>query len=88
LLEQSPATPQHLKQILCELLQDEMQRERMQGALAQWHNPQAAERIAGAMLEALAREGNSNAKASAKPGGVSSSEPGTLARGSAFISRA
>ena len=88
LLEQSTATPQQLKPILCELMQDEMKRQRMQAALAAWHYPQAAEQIAGAMLEAIARAGSSQAKAAVRPGAAGSSETSTLARGSASLSRA
>lgn len=87
LVEQHAATPQQLSQLLRELMQDEMQRERVQAALAQWHWPQAAEQIAGAMLEAISRQGNSQTKAG-KSEAADSSENSTLARASAGLSRA
>jgi UDP-N-acetylglucosamine--N-acetylmuramyl-(pentapeptide) pyrophosphoryl-undecaprenol N-acetylglucosamine transferase len=87
LVEQHAATPQQLSQALCELMQDETQRERMQIALAQWHCPQAAEQIAGAMLAAIARQGNSQTRAD-KSTAADSSKNTTLARGSAGLSGA
>ena len=88
LLEQRGATPQQLKQVLCELMQDEAQRQRMQGGLDRWHYPKAAEQIAGAILEAILRERDANTKTAGKSQGAGSSETGTLARGSAGLSRA
>jgi UDP-N-acetylglucosamine--N-acetylmuramyl-(pentapeptide) pyrophosphoryl-undecaprenol N-acetylglucosamine transferase len=86
LLEQRAATPQPLKQILCELMQDEAQRQSMQAALGRWHYPHAAEQIAGAMLEAILRQRNGNAKTAGKSAAASSSQTSTLARGSAGLS--
>jgi len=88
LAEQHAATPQQLSQLLCGMMQDQMQRERMQAALAQWHCPQAAEQIAGAMLEAISRQGNSSQTKAGKSKAADSSENSTLARGSAGLSRA
>jgi UDP-N-acetylglucosamine--N-acetylmuramyl-(pentapeptide) pyrophosphoryl-undecaprenol N-acetylglucosamine transferase len=55
LLEQKAATPGLVAEILCELVEDEVARAGMQNALAQWHEPRAAERIAEAILQAVAR---------------------------------
>ena len=54
LLEQKAATPALVAEILCELVEDEVARAEMQNALAQWHEPRAAERIAEAILQAVA----------------------------------
>jgi UDP-N-acetylglucosamine--N-acetylmuramyl-(pentapeptide) pyrophosphoryl-undecaprenol N-acetylglucosamine transferase len=86
LVEQHAATPQQLSHSLCGLMQDETQRERMQAALAQWHHPQAAEQIAGAMLEAISRQRNNSQTRAGKS--TDSAEKSTLARGSADLSRA
>ena len=50
LLEQRTATPELLVQLLLELLEKPPVHERMQNALARWHEPRAAELIAEAML--------------------------------------
>jgi UDP-N-acetylglucosamine--N-acetylmuramyl-(pentapeptide) pyrophosphoryl-undecaprenol N-acetylglucosamine transferase len=50
LLEQKNAAPEMVAAILSELVEDQAQRSRMQTALAQWHAPQAAERIADGIL--------------------------------------
>lgn len=53
LLEQKNATPETLAHLLRDLLEKPVVREKMQTSLAQWHVPQAAERIADAMLRAM-----------------------------------
>ena len=53
LLEQQAATPEALALLLSRLVQDPCAREDMQNALARWHTPQAAERIASSMLETM-----------------------------------
>lgn len=88
LVEQHAATPQKLSPLLCGLMQDETHRGRMQAALAQWHCPQAADQIAGAMLEAIFRQGNSSQTNAGKSRPADSSEDSTLARGAAGLSRA
>ena len=52
LLEQKTATPEALLRLMTELVQDGTAREQMQGALAKWDKPQAAEEIAEAILVA------------------------------------
>lgn len=54
LLEQTTATPEKLAQLLLPLLRDDYTRARMQKALAHWHAPEAAQRIARTILESLA----------------------------------
>lgn len=51
LLEQKSATPETLAQLLCDLFEKPTVREKAQRALAHWHAPEAAKRIAGAILE-------------------------------------
>ena len=53
LLEQKSATSEALANVLWDLIEKPAVREKMQSALAQWHAPDAAERIADAMLEAV-----------------------------------
>jgi UDP-N-acetylglucosamine--N-acetylmuramyl-(pentapeptide) pyrophosphoryl-undecaprenol N-acetylglucosamine transferase len=53
LLEQKIATPGTLTEVLWDLIEKPAVREKMQSALAQWHSPCAAERIAVAMLRAV-----------------------------------
>ena len=53
LLEQKHATPETLAHLLGDLLEKPVVREQVQNSLAQWHTPQAAERIAEAMLHAI-----------------------------------
>ncbi|HVM49919.1 MAG TPA: undecaprenyldiphospho-muramoylpentapeptide beta-N-acetylglucosaminyltransferase [Candidatus Acidoferrum sp.] len=49
LLEQKSATGELLADLLWDLIEKPSVREHMQAALAQWHNPEAAERIAQAL---------------------------------------
>jgi UDP-N-acetylglucosamine--N-acetylmuramyl-(pentapeptide) pyrophosphoryl-undecaprenol N-acetylglucosamine transferase len=53
LLEQKNATPEMLSDVLWDLIEKPTVRDRMQSALAQWHTPHAAERIAEVMLAAI-----------------------------------
>jgi len=55
LLEQKNSTPAKVAAILSELVEDETARSNMQAALAQWHAPDAAGRIAEIMLAAITR---------------------------------
>jgi UDP-N-acetylglucosamine--N-acetylmuramyl-(pentapeptide) pyrophosphoryl-undecaprenol N-acetylglucosamine transferase len=55
LLEQKHATPGRLMAWLRKLVDDETARGAMRTALAQWHTPQAAERIAEIMLATITR---------------------------------
>ena len=52
-LEQQQANPEALAHLLTPLIEDQSTRTKMQAALAQWHNPDAAERIASRMLAAI-----------------------------------
>jgi UDP-N-acetylglucosamine--N-acetylmuramyl-(pentapeptide) pyrophosphoryl-undecaprenol N-acetylglucosamine transferase len=54
LLEQKNSTPEKAAAILVELVESEALRSTMQSALAQWHAPKAAERIAENILNAIA----------------------------------
>ena len=53
LLEQKTATPETLAQLLWDLIEKPAVRDTMRSALAQWHAPKAAERIADEMLESV-----------------------------------
>lgn len=53
LLEQAGATPEALGGLLADLMQQAAAREQMMGALAGWHAPKAADRIAEAILASL-----------------------------------
>lgn len=53
MLEQCGATPEALAPMLQRLVQDGAARSQVQQALAQWHAPDAAERIASSMLEMM-----------------------------------
>ena len=53
LLEQNSATPEQIVRLLGELVENSVARERMQTALAAWHTPKAAERIAEIILTAV-----------------------------------
>jgi UDP-N-acetylglucosamine--N-acetylmuramyl-(pentapeptide) pyrophosphoryl-undecaprenol N-acetylglucosamine transferase len=61
LLEQKNATPVKVAGLLCELVEDSRTRAKMQAALAQWHAPAAAERIAEIILAAIAQQQAANA---------------------------
>ena len=72
LLEQKSATPETLAHLLWDLIEKPNVREDMQSALAQWHAPQAAERIADVMLDAMGVEartpGGADLPSAASPG--------------------
>jgi len=55
LLEQKNSTPEKLAELVLELATNNTAREKMQSALAKWHAPQAAERIAETMLQLIAQ---------------------------------
>ncbi len=58
LLEQKSATPETLANLLWDLFEKPAVREKMQQALAQFHAPEAAARIADAMLESVGVKAN------------------------------
>jgi UDP-N-acetylglucosamine--N-acetylmuramyl-(pentapeptide) pyrophosphoryl-undecaprenol N-acetylglucosamine transferase len=63
LLEQGNASPVEVADVLNELVENETVRSKMQSALAQWHAPKAAEKIAAIILETIAHpEKNAQAK--------------------------
>jgi UDP-N-acetylglucosamine--N-acetylmuramyl-(pentapeptide) pyrophosphoryl-undecaprenol N-acetylglucosamine transferase len=74
LLEQAGASPEGLCQVLADLVQNGSIREQMQGALAQWHAPRAAEQIAEAILGSL--KVIDGAAVPAKPFPLQAHEPG------------
>jgi UDP-N-acetylglucosamine--N-acetylmuramyl-(pentapeptide) pyrophosphoryl-undecaprenol N-acetylglucosamine transferase len=53
LLEQNRATPEMLAQLVSELIESLVAREKMQAALAKWHAPKAAEQIAEEILRSV-----------------------------------
>ena len=55
LLQQSDATPEKVSMLLRELVEDTAEREEMRSALAKWHEPKAAEKIADAIIVSLGR---------------------------------
>jgi UDP-N-acetylglucosamine--N-acetylmuramyl-(pentapeptide) pyrophosphoryl-undecaprenol N-acetylglucosamine transferase len=65
LLEQKSATAEMLADVLWDLIEKPTVRERMQNALAQWHTPQAAERIAEVMLATLGAQARTGEPAEA-----------------------
>jgi UDP-N-acetylglucosamine--N-acetylmuramyl-(pentapeptide) pyrophosphoryl-undecaprenol N-acetylglucosamine transferase len=56
LLEQKNSAPEKVAELLRELIEDFVVREKMQAALAQWHAPKAAEQIAENILSAIAQQ--------------------------------
>jgi UDP-N-acetylglucosamine--N-acetylmuramyl-(pentapeptide) pyrophosphoryl-undecaprenol N-acetylglucosamine transferase len=56
LLEQKDSLPEKISVLLRELVEAPATREKMQAALAHWHSPLAAEKIAEKILVAVARE--------------------------------
>jgi UDP-N-acetylglucosamine--N-acetylmuramyl-(pentapeptide) pyrophosphoryl-undecaprenol N-acetylglucosamine transferase len=73
LVEQKAATPESLAELVLGLVENTAARENMQNSLAEWHAPQAAERIAQAMLEAVA-VGNSRSAFGIHPSGCSAKQ--------------
>jgi UDP-N-acetylglucosamine--N-acetylmuramyl-(pentapeptide) pyrophosphoryl-undecaprenol N-acetylglucosamine transferase len=63
LLEQKYATPEKVAALLCELIEGQAARAKIQTALAQWHAPRAAEQIAEIMLAAISRGADSRVRA-------------------------
>lgn len=61
LLEQKKAAPERVAEILSELVENAVARAGIQNALAQWHEPRAAERIADAILHAVEQTGQAAA---------------------------
>ncbi|HXT40463.1 MAG TPA: undecaprenyldiphospho-muramoylpentapeptide beta-N-acetylglucosaminyltransferase [Candidatus Angelobacter sp.] len=57
MLEQEKATPEMLVEMIRGLVEKSDQTTSMKEALAKWHQPDAAEQIAGRILEAMARNG-------------------------------
>jgi UDP-N-acetylglucosamine--N-acetylmuramyl-(pentapeptide) pyrophosphoryl-undecaprenol N-acetylglucosamine transferase len=56
LIEQKNCTPEKIAALLRDLIQDSAAREKIQSALAQWHAPEAAQKIAENILSAIARQ--------------------------------
>ncbi len=56
LLQQGDATPEKVSTLLRELVEDTAERDEMRSALAKWHEPKAAEKIAEQILKAVSRE--------------------------------
>jgi UDP-N-acetylglucosamine--N-acetylmuramyl-(pentapeptide) pyrophosphoryl-undecaprenol N-acetylglucosamine transferase len=57
MLEQEKATPETLVEMIKGLVEKPDQTTPMKEALAKWHQPDAAEQIAGRILEVMARNG-------------------------------
>jgi UDP-N-acetylglucosamine--N-acetylmuramyl-(pentapeptide) pyrophosphoryl-undecaprenol N-acetylglucosamine transferase len=53
LLEQKSATPETLARMVLDLIENSGAREKMQNSLANWHKPDAAENIAGIILQTI-----------------------------------
>jgi hypothetical protein len=70
LLEQKGATPERLVQCLKDWLQDAKALEHARDALARWHTPDAADRIADVILGRIAER---NARGSVRAGAGQSS---------------
>ena len=56
LLQQGDATPEKVSTLLRELVEDTAERDEMRTALAGWHEPKAAEKIAERILRAVAHK--------------------------------
>jgi UDP-N-acetylglucosamine--N-acetylmuramyl-(pentapeptide) pyrophosphoryl-undecaprenol N-acetylglucosamine transferase len=85
LLEQREATPERVSRLLGALVEDVAAREEMKAALARWHAPKAAERIAGMILKAVSRSaalplgGSETAPTRTRPETLSSLQSSTIA---------
>jgi UDP-N-acetylglucosamine--N-acetylmuramyl-(pentapeptide) pyrophosphoryl-undecaprenol N-acetylglucosamine transferase len=66
LLEQKNSTPEKVAAILTELVQNNLARSEIRNALAQWHQPKAAEQIAENILSAIAQQQEKAAQSKAK----------------------
>jgi UDP-N-acetylglucosamine--N-acetylmuramyl-(pentapeptide) pyrophosphoryl-undecaprenol N-acetylglucosamine transferase len=64
LLEQKSATPETLADLVLNLIESSVAREKMQAALAQWHAPKAAEQIAEIILAEIAHANEHRIKSS------------------------
>jgi UDP-N-acetylglucosamine--N-acetylmuramyl-(pentapeptide) pyrophosphoryl-undecaprenol N-acetylglucosamine transferase len=53
MFQQSSADATELARTICELIENKNQRDEMQIALANWHSPDAAEKIADRILESI-----------------------------------
>jgi UDP-N-acetylglucosamine--N-acetylmuramyl-(pentapeptide) pyrophosphoryl-undecaprenol N-acetylglucosamine transferase len=62
LIQQGDATPEKVSTLLRELVEDTAEREEMRSALAGWHEPKAAEKIADAIIVSLGREVEKSSK--------------------------
>lgn len=80
LLEQASTTPESFSGRLLDLARDAVLRERMRGALAQWHAPRAAEEIAETILAEVARDAASAAGCSSRAGGCCCGSHNLMAR--------
>ena len=56
LLEQIDATPEKVSTLLRELVEDTVERDEMRSALASWHEPKAAEKIAEQIFKVVAHK--------------------------------
>jgi hypothetical protein len=65
LLEQAQAVPETLARLVLEFTANTAAREKTQAALAQWHAPDATEKIAEEILSAIARSAHSGVRAAA-----------------------
>jgi len=55
LLEQRDANPENVANLLVQLVENAVAREKIRSALAQWHTPKAAEQMAEAILRVATR---------------------------------
>jgi UDP-N-acetylglucosamine--N-acetylmuramyl-(pentapeptide) pyrophosphoryl-undecaprenol N-acetylglucosamine transferase len=62
LLEQKSATPEMLARMVLELIENSVAREKMQSSLANWHKPDAAEKIAGMILQTIGETAGESSK--------------------------
>jgi UDP-N-acetylglucosamine--N-acetylmuramyl-(pentapeptide) pyrophosphoryl-undecaprenol N-acetylglucosamine transferase len=66
LLEQKNSTPEKVAAILTELVENDLARSEIQNALAQWHQPKAAEQIAENILSAILQQQEKTAQSKIK----------------------
>jgi UDP-N-acetylglucosamine--N-acetylmuramyl-(pentapeptide) pyrophosphoryl-undecaprenol N-acetylglucosamine transferase len=66
LLEQKKSTPEKVTTMLTELVENNLARSEIQNALAQWHQPKAAEQIAENILNAIAQQQEKTAQTEVK----------------------
>jgi UDP-N-acetylglucosamine--N-acetylmuramyl-(pentapeptide) pyrophosphoryl-undecaprenol N-acetylglucosamine transferase len=82
MLEQARATPEQLVELVRRLCNDQTARVAMKEALAQWHSPEAAETMAGRILEQIQLAQPTVARG--EHGTAFIQRPGKRANGSAF----